>query len=269
MTHGHPTRSPHQHGPRSGADTHADCGHDHRGGVHVHNHAPKDFGFAFALGTALNIGFVVLEPTAGVFANSMALLADAGHNLSDVLCLLMAWGASLSSSGGQRCSSRTVLARPRSLRRLPTGFCFSLPSAQFPGKPSSACRPRACRGRDDDSRRRARHLDQRFHRLALCLGGERDVNIRGAYLHMADAAAISFGVVIAGIFDADDRLELVDPVVSLILVAAIVWATWGLLRDATRLALHGVPAGIDPSRCRADWRGCPASPVFTICISGR
>ena len=75
MTHGHPTQSPHQHGPHSGADTHADCGHDHRGGVHVHNHAPKDFGFAFALGTALNVGFVVLEAAAGVFANSMALLA--------------------------------------------------------------------------------------------------------------------------------------------------------------------------------------------------
>jgi len=95
MTHGHPTQSSHQHGPHSGADPHADCGRDHRGGVHVHNHVPKDFGFAFALGTALNVGFVVLEAAAGVFANSMALLADAGHNLSDVLCLLMAWGASV------------------------------------------------------------------------------------------------------------------------------------------------------------------------------
>ena len=64
MTHGHPTQSSHQHGPHSGADPHADCGHDHRGGVHVHNHAPKDFGFAFALGTALNVGFVVLEAAA-------------------------------------------------------------------------------------------------------------------------------------------------------------------------------------------------------------
>ena len=100
-------------------------------------------------------------------------------------------------------------------------------------------------------------------------GGERDVNIRGAYLHMAADAAISFGVVVAGIAMLMTGWNWLDPVVSLILVAAIVWATWGLLRDATRLALHGVPAGIDPAPCRADWRRCPASPVFTICISGR
>jgi cobalt-zinc-cadmium efflux system protein len=182
MTHGHPTQSSHQHGPHSGADPHADCGRDHRGGVHVHNHVPKDFGFAFALGTALNVGFVVLEAAAGVFANSMALLADAGHNLSDVLCF--------------------------------TAWLFAS-------------------------------------------GGERDVNIRGAYLHMAADAAISFGVVVAGIAMLLTGWNWLDPVVSLVLVAAIVWATWGLLRDATRLALHGVPAGIDPARVQSRLAALP------------
>ncbi len=78
-------------------------------------------------------------------------------------------------------------------------------------------------------------------------GGDRDVNIRGAYLHMAADAAISFGVVVAGIAMLLTGWNWLDPLVSLIIVAAIVWGTWGLLRDATRLALHGVPAGIDAS----------------------
>ena len=88
-------------------------------------------------------------------------------------------------------------------------------------------------------------------------GGERDVNIRGAYLHMAADAAISFGVVVAGIAMLLTGWNWLDPVVSLVLVAAIVWATWGLLRDATRLALHGVPAGIDPARVQSRLAALP------------
>ena len=258
MTHGHPTQSSHQHGPHSGADPHADCGRDHRGGVHVHNHAPKDFGFAFALGTALNVGFVVLEAAAGVFANSMALLADAGHNLSDVLCLLMAWGASVLVKRRPTLqytygfgSSTILAALANAVLLLVAAGAISWEAVQRLSAPppvaSTTMIVVAGLG----------ILINGFTAWLFASGGERDVNIRGAYLHMAADAAISFGVVVAGIAMLLTGWNWLDPVVSLVLVAAIVWATWGLLRDATRLALHGVPAGIDPARVQSRLAALP------------
>ena len=252
MTHGHPTQSPHQHGPHSGADPHADCGHDHRGDVHVHNHAPKDFGFAFALGTALNVGFVVLEAAAGVFANSMALLADAGHNLSDVLCLLMAWGASILVKRRPTLQYTYGFGSSTILAALANAVLLLVAAARFPGKPCSASRaPPPVAGTTMIVVAGLGILINGFTAWLFASGGERDVNIRGAYLHMAADAAISFGVVVAGFAMLMTGWNWLDPVVSLILVAAIVWATWGLLRDTTRLALHGVPAG-NRSRPRAE-----------------
>ena len=258
MTHGHPTQSSHQHGPHSGADPHADCGRDHRGGVHVHNHAPKDFGFAFALGTALNVGFVVLEAAAGVFANSMALLADPGHNLSDVLCLLMAWGASVLVKRRPTLqytygfgSSTILAALANAVLLLVAAGAISWEAVQRLSAPppvaSTTMIVVAGLG----------ILINGFTAWLFASGGERDVNIRGAYLHMAADAAISFGVVVAGIAMLLTGWNWLDPVVSLVLVAAIVWATWGLLRDATRLALHGVPAGIDPARVQSRLAALP------------
>lgn len=251
MTHDHPTQSPHQHGPHSGADSHADCGHDHdhRGGVHVHNHAPKDFGFAFALGTALNVGFVVLEAVAGVLSNSMALLADAGHNLSDVLCLLMAWGASVLVKRRPTLqytygfgSSTILAALANAVLLLVAAGAISWEAVQRLSAPPPVA------GMTMIVVAGLGILINGFTAWLFASGGERDVNIRGAYLHMAADAAISFGVVVAGIAMLMTGWNWLDPVVSLVLVAAIVWATWGLLRDSTRLALHGVPAGIDPAR---------------------
>jgi cobalt-zinc-cadmium efflux system protein len=258
MTHGHPTQSPHQHGPHSGADPHADCGHDHSGGVHVHNHAPKDFGFAFALGTALNVGFVVLEAAAGVFANSMALLADAGHNLSDVLCLLMAWGASVLVKRRPTLqytygfgSSTILAALANAVLLLVAAGAISWEAVQRLSAPPPVA------GTTMIVVAGLGILINGFTAWLFASGGERDVNIRGAYLHMAADAAISFGVVVAGIAMLLTGWNWLDPVVSLVLVAAIVWATWGLLRDATRLALHGVPAGIDPSRVQSRLAALP------------
>ena len=247
MTHSDPTQSPHRREPRSGTDPHAGYGHDHRGEVRGHNHAPKDFGFAFALGTALNVGFVVVEAITGVLANSMALLADAGHNLSDVLGLLMAWGAS-------------ILVKRRPTLQYTYGFGSStilaaLANAVFLLVAVGAIAweavqrisaPPPVAGTTMIVVAGLGILINGFTAWLFASGAERDVNIRGAYLHMAADAAISFGVVLAGFAMLMTGWNWLDPVVSLIIVALIVWATWGLLRDTTRLALHGVPAGINP-----------------------
>jgi cobalt-zinc-cadmium efflux system protein len=223
--------------------------HAHGGGPHGHSHAPADFGFAFALGTALNVGFVVLEAIAGVLANSMALIADAGHNLSDVLGLLMAWGAvHLLKRRPTReytygFGSSTILAAlANAVLLLVAVGAIGLEAVQRFGNPPEVAGPTmivvAALG----------ILVNGFTAWLFASGRKRDVNIRGAYLHMAADAAVSLGVVVAGFAMLATGWNWLDPVASLVICAIIVWGTWGLLRDTMRLALQGVPSGIDPAR---------------------
>jgi cobalt-zinc-cadmium efflux system protein len=208
-----------------------------------------DFGFAFALGTALNVGFVVLEAIAGVLANSMALIADAGHNLSDVLGLLMAWGAVLllkrrpTREYTYGFGSSTILAAlANAVLLLVAVGAIGLEAVQRFGNPPEVAGPTmivvAALG----------ILVNGFTAWLFASGRKRDVNSRGAYLHMAADAAVSLGVVVAGFAMLATGWNWLDPVVSLVICAIIVWGTWGLLRDTMRLALQGVPSGIDPAR---------------------
>lgn len=231
----------HDHG--HGAD------HDHGGGSHGHSHVPKDFGFAFALGTALNIGFVVVEVIAGFLANSMALVADAGHNFGDVLGLLMAWGAS-------------ALAKRRPTPRFTYGFGSStilaaLANAVLLLVAVGAIVLEAIQRLIEPAPVAAGMMIvvatvgiviNGFTAWLFFSGSERDVNIRGAYLHMMADAGVSLGVVIAGVAVMLTAWNWVDPVVSLIIAVVIVWSTWGLLRDSMRLAMHGVPVAIDVAK---------------------
>jgi cobalt-zinc-cadmium efflux system protein len=231
-----------------GGHTHGHA-HVHGGDSQGHSHAPKDFGFAFALGAALNIGFVVLEAIAGVLANSMALIADAGHNLSDVLGLLMAWGAVLllkrrpTREYTYGFGSSTILAAlANAVLLLVAVGAIGLEAVQRFGNPPDVAGPTmiivAALG----------IVVNGFTAWLFASGRQRDVNIRGAYLHMAADAAVSLGVVVAGFAMLATGWNWLDPVVSLVICAIIVWGTWGLLRDTMRLALQGVPSGIDPAR---------------------
>jgi len=240
-------------GARMSNHSHDECHDDHdHGHAHGHVHAPKDFGRAFAIGTALNVGFVVIEATYGILANSMALLADAGHNLSDVFGLLMAWGAAAMA------------------RRAPTArFTYGLRSSSILAALANAILLLIAVGAI------AWEAVQRFSHPApvagttvmiiagigivintatalLFLSGRHDdINVRGAFMHMAADAAVSLGVVLAGLTIVLSGALWIDPVVSLVIAAVIVWGTWSLLRDSVNLALHAVPAGIDPSDVRA------------------
>jgi len=230
---------------------HDHCHEEHDHG-HGHVHAPKDFGRAFAIGTALNLGFVAIEATYGILAHSMALLADAGHNLSDVFGLLMAWGAAAMA------------------RRAPSArFTYGLRSSSILAALANAILLLIAVGAI------AWEAVQRFSHPApvagttvmiiagigivintatalLFLSGRHDdINIRGAFTHMAADAAVSLGVVLAGLAIVLSGALWIDPVVSLVIAAVIVWGTWSLLRDSVNLALHAVPAGIDPSKVRS------------------
>ena len=223
-------------------------GHGHHHG-HGHAHAPADFGRAFAIGTALNIVFVAVEAGFGFAADSVALLADAGHNLSDVLGLLIAWGAA------------TLAKRPASGR-----YTYGLKSSSILAALANAVLLLVAVGailletlqRLNDPPpvvagtliwvAAAGIVVNTATALLFLRGRHGDLNVRGAFLHMAADALVSAGVVIAGLLILATGFSWIDPVVSLAIVAVILWSTWDLFRDSLGLALQAVPKGIDPAK---------------------
>ncbi|WP_325455636.1 cation diffusion facilitator family transporter [Hyphomicrobium sp.] len=242
----------HHSGSGAGASEHGhghSHSHAHSHGSHNHSHAPKDFGFAFALGTGLNVAFIVIEAIVGFFVNSMALIADAGHNLSDVLGLLLAWGASVLLKRRPTLqytygfgSSTILAALANAVLLLVAVGAIALEAIQRLGStpPVAGGTVIVVAG--------IGILINGFTAWLFASGRHGDVNIRGAYLHMVADAAISLGVVIVGFAILMTGWNWLDPLVSLAIAAIIVWGTWGLLRDTIRLALQGVPLGISTER---------------------
>lgn len=248
MAHAHAHH--HHHGHDHGGHGH---GHDHAHGHH--HHAPADFGRAFLIGIVLNTGFVAVEAVAGLLYDSMALLADAGHNLSDVLALALAWIASIAAR------------RPASGR-----FTYGYKSSTILAALANALLLAIAIGAI---------LFETFHRLTapqapqgtammvvagigivinaltamLFMRGQEDLNIRGAYLHMAADALVSLGVVVAGAAIVLTGLAWIDAAVSLVILAVITASTWGLARDSVAMSLNAAPPNIDLAEVRRHLAG--------------
>jgi cobalt-zinc-cadmium efflux system protein len=253
--HGHAHAKP-GHSDRQ-QDQHA---HQHgHGGHHHHHHAPAaGHGRAFAIAVALNVTIVVVQAIYGVLANSTALLADAGHNLSDVLGLLLAWGA-------------TWLATRRPSARYTFGLGGSsiLASLMNAGLLLFACgvivaeaigrlvNPAPVAGFDVFVVATIGMLVNGFSAWLFMRGQEDDLNIRGAFLHMVADAGVSAAVAVSGLVILATGLTWLDPVMSIVVVAVIVYGTWGLLRDSLRLALNAVPPGVDLQKIRDYLAGQP------------
>lgn len=213
--------------------------------THGHHHGPASFGRAFVIGITLNLAFVVIEAAAGFLYGSMALVADAGHNLSDVLALALAWVASIAA------------------RQPPSGrFTYGYKSSTILAALANALLLAVAIGAI---------LFETFHRMMtpqqpegmvmvivagigvginaftamLFLRGQDDLNIKGAYLHMVADALVSLGVVAAGVAIIVTGLWWIDPLVSIVIVAVIAWGTWGLARDSLTMGLLAAPARID------------------------
>ena len=236
---------------------HDDPGHRHddhdHGHDHGHHHAPADFGRAFAVGAALNIGFVAVEAVAGLMTGSLALLADAGHNLSDVLGLLMAWGAMVLArtlptarrSYGLRKGTILASLANAGLLLLAVGAIvweairrFGAPEPLSPGPVMVV----ALIG-----------VTINTATALMFMRGQHDLNVRGAFLHMAADAAVSLGVVFAAaVIWLMPAWTWIDPLVGLVIAAVIIAGTWGLLRDSLDMALDAAPRGVDPDAVR-DW----------------
>jgi cobalt-zinc-cadmium efflux system protein len=235
----------HHHGSHGSGSSDCHGLHDHAHGHGGHHHGPANYGNAFLIGIGLNTVFVVVEAAAGLLYDSMALVADAGHNLSDVLALALAWGASIAA------------------RRPPSGrFTYGYKSSTILAALANALLLAVAIGAI---------LFETAHRMMtpqepqgmvmvvvagigiainaftamLFMKGQEDINIRGAYLHMAADALVSFGVVVAGLAILVTGLWWIDPMVSLVIVAVIAWGTWGLARDSLTMGLMAAPAGIN------------------------
>ncbi len=215
---------------------------------HSHNHSPN-FNAAFAIGIALNTAYVLFEVIFGLIGHSLALLADAGHNLSDVLGLLLAWGASA--------MTKSLPTKRRTYGLRGSSILAALFNAIFLLVSVGAIVWEALRRFRAPAEVAANTIIwvslvgiavNTATALMFRAGREHDLNIRGAFLHMAADAAISAGVVIAGFAILWTGWHWIDPVVSLIISAVIVWGTWDLLRESTNLALQAVPRNIEPEK---------------------
>ncbi len=231
----------HDHTSDTGHSDHA--GHSHSG--HGHSHAPADFGRAFAIGIVLNTVFVIIEATYGFISGSMALVADAGHNLSDVLALLLAWGASIAAKKPATArftygfKSSTILAALANAALLLVAIGAILFETLH-----RLNEPAPVEGWTMVIVAGIGIVINTATALLFVRGRKDDINIRGAFLHMAADALVSVGVVIAGVAILLTGQNWIDPVTSLIIVAVIAWGTWGLAKDSLAMGLLGVPNAI-------------------------
>ncbi|MFC1696493.1 cation diffusion facilitator family transporter [Pseudomonadota bacterium] len=225
---------------------------------HHHHHSPPDYNRAFAAGVMLNVGFVIIEGVFGVLSGSLALLTDAGHNLSDVLGLLLAWGAA-------------ALAKKRPSPRRTYGYSSAtIIASLFSGlllMGAVGAIGWEAVGRLMDPPQPAGKTIMIVAAIGVVVntvtalffvsGKDHDLNIRGAFLHMAADAAVSLGVVVAGAMILFYGFNWIDPVISLVIAAVIFLSTWGLLRDSLNLAVDAVPRNVDPAAVRDYLSGLP------------
>jgi cobalt-zinc-cadmium efflux system protein len=245
------------HSHAHGHHGHHDHHHDH-GDHHGHSHGPADYGRAFAIGIVLNFGFVLVEATYGVLSGSMALVADAGHNLSDVLGLLMAWGATILSG---RSPSERFTYGFKSSSILAALFNASLLLIAIGAIAVEAIQrlvtPAPVNGQTVIIVAAIGIVINTATAMLFMSGRKDDLNIRGAFMHMAADALVSAGVLISGLLIGWTGLLWIDPVTSLLIVGVIAIGTWGLLKDSVKMSLLGVPPSIDHNQVRVYLGGQP------------
>lgn len=237
---------------------HDHSGHSHGPGGHSHSHAPASFDRAFLIGIALNTGFVIAETVYGFLANSLALLADAGHNLGDVLGLLLAWAAA--SLAKRRPSARFTYGMKR------TPILASLANAMLLLVASGAIVLEAVQRLGDPAPVAEATVIwvaligiviNGVTALGFMAGRKNDLNIRGAFLHMVADAVVSLGVVLSGLVILYTGWLWLDPAVSIVIALVIVAGTWSLLKESISLSLDAVPQRIDRPAIETYLNGLP------------
>ena len=249
----------HDHEPHTHNHDHEHGHEGHSHGGHGHVHAPANFGKAFAIGVALNVAFVVIEVVYGLLGHSVALLADAGHNLSDALGLGVAWAA-------------VILAKRRPTSRYTyglggTSILAALFNAVFllvvvGGLTWEAIQrfsqPEPVAGKTVMIVAACGIVLNSVCAWLFSSGSKGDLNVRGAFMHMAADALVSLGVVIGGFLILMTGWHWIDPVMSIIINLVIVVGTWSLLMGSITMSLNAVPQGINTADIRAFLLGLPS-----------
>jgi cobalt-zinc-cadmium efflux system protein len=214
--------------------------------AHSHNHSQPNYNRAFAIGVALNVAFVAVESVSGILLGSLALIADAGHNLSDVLSLLLAWGASL-LAGTKSTERRTYgLRRTTIIASLLSSVLLLVALGAIAWEAIGRfLEPVAVSGSGVMLVAGIGVVINTVTALLFVRGRTQDLNINAAYLHMVADAGVSLGVVVAGWSIAMTGWLWLDPGISIAIVAIIAFSSWRVLRDSANLAVDGVPRNID------------------------
>ncbi len=249
--------------PAAHGHGHDHHGHDHahgggHGHDHAHHHAPADFDRAFAIGISVNILFVAIEAFYGWRVNSLALLADAGHNLGDVAGLGLAWGGAL--AGKLRPDARYTYGWKRAsiLAAFANAVLLLVAMGSLGWEALQRLRvPEATQGVTVMVVAAVGIVVNLGTALLFMRGRHDDLNIRGAHLHMASDALVSAGVVVVGALSLWLGWAWLDPLASLLIAIVIVVGTWGLLRQSMRLMFDGVPEHIDLTAVRRQLEGLP------------
>ncbi len=241
--HGHK----HDHGHSHGGHSHG--GHSHGG--HGHSHAPTNFGPRFLLAAALNGLFIIAEVVYGIRANSLALLADAGHNFSDAIGLILAWAAwwlarkkpvANFTYGYRGASIMAALFNAILLLIAVGGIIWEAVQRFSAHEPVAGATVMVIA---------AIGIAVNGFTAWLFMQGQNDLNIKAAFAHLLSDAIVSAAVVVAGLIMLKTGWMWLDPAFSIVVSVVIVWGTWGLLRDSVRLSLQGVPPGINAAKVKA------------------
>ncbi|WP_167406835.1 cation diffusion facilitator family transporter [Bradyrhizobium forestalis] len=241
-SHDHHGHHHHDHGDHG-------HGHDHS---HGHVHAPANFGKAFAIGISLNAALVVAEAVYGYIGNSTALLADAGHNLSDVLGLVVAWGASIAARRAPRGRFTYGLRASTILAALANAVFLLVATGAIGWEAILRLRqPEPIAGVTVMVVAGIGILINGFTAMLFASGRKDDINIEGAYLHMAADAAVSLGVVVSAALIIWTGWLWLDPLTSLVICATILWSTTSLLRGSIDMSMAAAPRGTDLAAIRA------------------
>ncbi|HET8996142.1 MAG TPA: cation diffusion facilitator family transporter [Acetobacteraceae bacterium] len=252
QSHGHAHGHDHDHGRGH------DDGHGHHHGIGGHHHAPASFGRAFAVGVTLNLAYVLAEAFWGFSAHSVALLADAGHNLGDVAGLLGAWLAAWLAQRGPSEQYTYGLRRSSILAALANALILLVVTGAIAWEAiQRLITPEPTGGFVIMVVSLGGVLVNGITALMFMSGRKHDLNIKGAFMHMAADALLTLGVAVAGAVIMLTGWQRLDPAVSLILSVVIILGTWSLLRDSVSLSMDSVPPGIDQQEVGRYLRALP------------
>jgi cobalt-zinc-cadmium efflux system protein len=232
-------------------------GNNH-GHSHAHSHEPANYGFAFGFGIILNVIFITIEVVYGILGNSLALVADAGHNLSDVLGLAISWVAVWLGKKAPTKKRTYGFKRSSILSALFNAVFLLVALGAIAWEAIQRfSSPQPVAGKTVIIVAIVGIVINGITALLFMSGRKNDLNIRGTFLHMASDAVVSFGVVVAGFIILWTGWQWLDPLVSLILSIIILFGTWGLLKESVNLSLDAVPEEIDIQKIEDYLKGMP------------